>query len=333
MQISPKEFRQELTNRFLDLLWKQWSALGVASHVSEEKQIAIDVEALAVSTLGAGFVDPRLLSVSTEWLLIHDQWVNAARMKRIGRFYSASPWNPVPPSLTFESIEWLKSVLSRFDKKPLLVQPESKEHSLDLEKQVLAELREFQPRGKIASLEIRKSVLCQLFLRALFGINARPEIYLYLLWRQSGNSRQIGRETYYDQKAVYRILERWVAAGLLVKQPDPARGNYSVRNAREWNDLLGSLRLPLFVNWTRLFQILVTLVRLLHTPPWSDDDYLLSSWFRDIHGDLCSLAVGLDIIIPEPSSYRGADYFSPMAEALLGLIHVLLDPVTERPIH
>ena len=52
-----------------------------------------------------------------------------------------------------------------------------------------------------------------------FGINARADVCLYLLANRHGSSNGIAREIGFDQKVVYRILERWVEAGVVDKEP------------------------------------------------------------------------------------------------------------------
>ena len=62
------------------------------------------------------------------------------------------------------------------------------------------------------------------------------------------------------------------------------------------------------------------IVQALHTPPWSEDAYLLSSFFRDIHEELSVTFRPLDMLVPDPGVYPGGEFFSPMAEKTLALI-------------
>jgi hypothetical protein len=83
MSVSLKEFKEKIRNKLLEIHWKQWSALNVASHVPAENYWIIDLEALIISTLVIGLLDKRLLSVCIEWLIKNGEWVNFARLKRI----------------------------------------------------------------------------------------------------------------------------------------------------------------------------------------------------------------------------------------------------------
>ncbi len=83
MEASLREFKGKFYNALLDIHWKHWTALGVASHVKPEKTWIIDLEPLIVSTLAIGLQDKRLLSSSTEWLIKNGEWINLSRLKRI----------------------------------------------------------------------------------------------------------------------------------------------------------------------------------------------------------------------------------------------------------
>ena len=88
MGLSLAEFKTRFTQGFLEVQWKHWSALGVASHVEPEERWLIDIEALTVSTLIAGFQDTRLLNASIEWLIKNMDWLNLQRLKRIARTFT-----------------------------------------------------------------------------------------------------------------------------------------------------------------------------------------------------------------------------------------------------
>jgi len=61
----------------------------------------------------------------------------------------------------------------------------------------------------------------------------------------------------------------------------------------------------------------------ISTPPWSDDEYLLSSLFRDFFNEGKSVGKSLNINIPEPIHYSGKQYFSPFALGILSILKKL----------
>jgi len=85
--LSLKGFRKNFFNDLLEIHWKHWTTLGVASYIQPEKYWIVDLEALIVSTLTIGLLDKRLLSSSLEWLMKNGQWINLSRLKRISEFF------------------------------------------------------------------------------------------------------------------------------------------------------------------------------------------------------------------------------------------------------
>ena len=69
MEIRLREFKEKFFDSLIEIHWRQWTALGVASHVKPEKTWIVDLEPLIISTLTIGLHDKRLLSSSVEWLI------------------------------------------------------------------------------------------------------------------------------------------------------------------------------------------------------------------------------------------------------------------------
>jgi hypothetical protein len=66
--------------------------------------------------------------------------------------------------------------------------------------------------------------------------------------------------------------------------------------------------------------VLDRLAMVISTPPWSEDEYLLSSLFRDLSREAQSIGRVLDIKVLDPTSYLGKKYFGPFA---LGILKIL----------
>ena len=84
---SLEAFRKEFREKLLDIHWQQWTTLGIASQLGHERNTAIDLEALMLSTLNLGRTDKTLLTVAMEWTMKNRQWVNLSRINRIARQY------------------------------------------------------------------------------------------------------------------------------------------------------------------------------------------------------------------------------------------------------
>jgi hypothetical protein len=181
----------------------------------------------------------------------------------------------------------------------------------------------FKIRNIITEPRLHHSSLIQLLLRSILGVDAHTEILIYLLANESGNSNSIAKEIYYNQKNIYTILERWSRAQMVTKISEQKIPRYSLNRKKELLYAFGLKEIPKYINWTRTFLLLDRLSKALSTPPWSDDEYLLSSLFRDLFNESKSIGKSLGINMPEPAHYPGKQYFSPFALGVLSILKKL----------
>jgi len=83
MKMSLTDYRADFRDRVLDLLWRQWTSIGVAGHGERWRGSPIDPEALLLLTCTAGRYDARLFDAMVEWVGVNGQYLNVQRMKRI----------------------------------------------------------------------------------------------------------------------------------------------------------------------------------------------------------------------------------------------------------
>jgi hypothetical protein len=165
--------------------------------------------------------------------------------------------------------------------------------------------------------------MIQLLLRNIFGVDAHTEILIYLLAHEGGNSNSIAKEIFYNQKNIYTILERWSHAQMVTKMSEQKNPRYSLNRKKELLHAIGLKEMPEYLNWTRTFLLLDRLAKALSIPPWSDDEYLLSSLFRDSFSETKSIGRSLHINTPEPTHYPGKQFFSPFALGVLSIVNRL----------
>ena len=79
------DFRAEFRDRLLTILWRQWTALGVAGSQEGWTATVIDPEALLLITCSIARSDPRLFDAVLEWLRLNGQYINVQRIKRMLR--------------------------------------------------------------------------------------------------------------------------------------------------------------------------------------------------------------------------------------------------------
>jgi len=70
-------------------------------------------------------------------------------------------------------------------------------------------------------------------------------------------------------------------------------------------------------------RVLDRLAKALSTSPWTNDEYLLSSFFRDLFNESKSIGKSLNIDVPQPDHHPGKQYFSPFALGVLSILKKL----------
>jgi hypothetical protein len=233
MEIRLREFKEKFFDSLIEIHWRQWTALGVASHVKPEKTWIVDLEPLIISTLTIGLHDKRLLSSSVEWLIKNGEWINLSRLKRIVKVFS----EPLPelkaPAFYPEILELFVDTYNRSARYKIKY---SKMDSDKAEANVITEYRTFFNHFKVRNVttapKLQLPSMIQLLLRNIFGVDARTEMLIYLLAHDGGNSNSIAKEIFYNQKNIYTILERWSHAQMVTKMSEQKNPRYSLNRKK-----------------------------------------------------------------------------------------------------
>jgi hypothetical protein len=85
MQTLLTDFRTELLDRLLDVLWRQWTTLGVSGRGQTWLGPTIDPDALLLLSCTIARYDARLFDAMLEWLRINGRFVSVQRIKRVLR--------------------------------------------------------------------------------------------------------------------------------------------------------------------------------------------------------------------------------------------------------
>lgn len=324
MELSLKEFKERFYNDLIEIHWKHWTALGVASHVKPEKYWIIDLEPLIISTLAIGLSDKRLLSSSLEWLIKNGEWMNLSRLKRIMNFFTEPFPGMKEPLITPEIFGLLVDTYNKNARNKInfkKVEPYGIEDTKIKEYKGI--FNNFRVRNVVTEPRLRDPSLLQILLRGFFGIDTHVETLIYLLVNDGSNSNFIAREIFYNQRNVYSILERWKEVQIVTKISGTKAASYYLIRKKELLSAFGLKGMPRYLNWSRTFMVLDRLALVISTPPWSEDEYLLSSLFRDFSREVKSIGRVLNIKVPEPASYLGKQYFVPFALRILKILKQL----------
>lgn len=228
MKTSLKSFKSEYRTLLLDLLWRQWTAIGVSGHTSANDEQIIDPEALLLLTCTIARHDPRLFDEMLDWLSTNGWLINIARLKSIlhrEKFAGERVLAVVAGLLAkgTEAPKWNSLAESAG-------RPRGKESLfLGEDGQPIPTIGEPEPifarygwqRGPLRlrghSQEFRPTAPANLLLqlRALFGISARCEIILHLLTHEAAHPSEIAQETYYYPRAAQNALVDMSLSGVI----------------------------------------------------------------------------------------------------------------------
>jgi len=326
MKTLLKDFRDELLEKLLALIWRQWCALGVAGTGEPEDRWVIDPEALLAITATMARYEARVFDEALDWLQVNGRFINIQRIKTIlkkerfagdrvlaaiadlmSRGAAAAKWKRLAEidsgaGKKEEPLFFLK------DGRPLTAiretEPVFQAHGLVRDK--------IRLRGYSRSFRTEPVTNLHLKLRAFFGVNARCEIVLFLLMNRQGHPREIARQCYYYQKTVQDTLVDMRCSGLVQVAPSGREKLYRL-SSPAWNNLLvGGNELPRWVCWPPFFSALerIWLGISDHGMASTEKPLLLSSKLRELmkstRGDI--ERSGLGDRLSDEKAYVGEEY-------------------------
>lgn len=270
MATSLTDFRREFRDRVLDLLWRQWTTLGVSGHGRSWDGAMIDPEALLLFSCTMARHDARLFDAILDWLRINGRLINIQRTKRLiyqegfsgraifqaiagvtktpglemkwGRSAKVSLAPPVPA----EALFYLENG------KPL---PVSRGNDPTFEASGF--LRDVYEPRKVA-LPFKPDIPQNLILRlrALLGVNARCELLAFMVLNDKGSPRAVARDCYYFPATVSKALAEMSGSGYIHSRVQGRHRFYQLSPDNAWRQLLLGEARPAWIVWGRLFSAL-----------------------------------------------------------------------------
>jgi hypothetical protein len=221
MTLSTLSSKDALREPLLELLWQQWSALGVSGHDTSRPQAMIDPEALVLVSSVFARYDARLFDEMFDWLRANGTWINVQRMCRLQKEHAlgdASILGALAAHLTDDSahLKWkalakrpgaISEVRPLFPHLPVLNQTDEKFKAWGWLRPPV------DHRGLSRPPRPDQSATFILKLRALFGRQSRAEVLAWLLAHESGHPAQIARETGYFRGSIQIVLNELELSG------------------------------------------------------------------------------------------------------------------------
>jgi hypothetical protein len=284
MTTSFQHSLSQLNQRMVDLLWHQWSSIGVAGYARPDDQRIIDPEALILATTRYGRYDSRLMDQSIDWLMkfgnrisvqrlqgLHKNWPGVADTRvlaaiaevlagnvahRKWRVLIEEPASPSKSEVLFTSFEGKPAT------KPKKTDAVFAKHGL------LREPLEFRGMSQTPDSENPKNLIFTL--RALLGVNARAEIMGWLLTHESGHPAAIARSTGYFSKSIQQILNEMTESGQVSSIRIGREKHFSVPHRKRWQALLcpaaDENEYPQWIDWMPLFSVVIRFAETIGKP-------------------------------------------------------------------
>lgn len=346
MPISFQNSLNHLTGRMVDLLWHQWSSIGVAGHARTDGDWIIDPEALLLATTRFARYDSRLMDESIDWLVKFGRRISLQRLQGLQR-----KWPGVADPRVLASIaevlgqqvahrKW--RVIAKLSEEGTPAATESlflkrdgtpASHFGELEP-VFAKhglLRgKLEHRGMSQPPDPRARENLVFTLRALLGVNARAEIMAWLLTHDSGHPAAIARSTGYFSKSIQQILNEMEDSAQVISVRHGREKHFRVR-AKDWHFLLpppadGQSAFPRWVDWMPLFAAITRFTETLALPGIAEkSEHFQSAKLREALDEAMPALVsaGISHELRTTREQRGAD----LVQSLLADIDSLLGQV------
>ncbi len=264
------DFKNEYRDRLLDILWRQWTTLGVSGYGETWKGSVIDPEALLLFSCTILRSDARLFDAVLEWLGINGRFINVQRIKRMLKtenFAGGTVVSALAAAIknSVHEAKWARlannNAAEEKKPEPLFFLKDGRPIPVVREEDPLF-LRygfsrvPFEERGVALQFRPEPPSNLLLRLRALLGVNARCEILAYLLLNHNGSPRAMARDCYYFPATVSKALAEMSQSGYVISQTE-GRHRYYKLIPDKWRDLLLRNTESLsWVVWARVFSAL-----------------------------------------------------------------------------
>ncbi len=284
-----KEFKREYLELLLTFLWRQWSSLGVAGYRQEESNSVIDPEALLLLTATIARHDQRLFDEVLDWLEVNERFINVSRMRNILKVESFSSKEVIAAiaeklSQKQKGVKWRnlsKTTIPAKATQPLFYLDENQRPLPVIgQSDIIFEKYGFlrNPvlnRGLSRTFIAGETSSLLLQLRALFGINSRAEVLLYLLVNGEGNIQKIADETYYSWRSTQEILFELSHTNLITYTKAKKGRVYYMDVTQFRQQLLKKPELRItWINWVPIFRSLEILWLKLNDSHFMESDIL-----------------------------------------------------------
>lgn len=280
--MSAKKYKKLVFEAIQDLLWKQWTALGVPGYITTSKSnTVLDPEALLVFSAGFARFDQRLYDLILDWLQIHSSQINIQRLKALHAKFEwkdsaslgymssvAAKTNPTrwkKPAADFLPDDATSPVALFLDEngEPERYIPRQDEHALKygFRRNVRMDMQEM-------AVSLPKTTATLLLrMRGFLGISARAETLLVLLTLPQCKVQDIVDRSGFTWKSIQDVLSELTSGGFVSSVDGVSRGKlYYLSDPDSIRNLFGGRQGSFFPNWLCIYNAIGLLWQTVSNP-------------------------------------------------------------------
>lgn len=269
--MSVRKFKSDLLDSILELLWRQWTQLGVAGAVNSKDDWVLDPEALLIFSAHFARYDQRLYDLVIDWLQYNGESINLSRLKALLKrfdhadrkslgFIAASvkskKWQPLAKNLLPKD----SGVETMFFGNEFVPKPDETALRYGLKRNQYVQSNKVMPFASTgnASLLLR--------LRGAFGMSARAEAILTMLNKEFCRIQDVADAGGFSWKAASDVLDELCTSGVAVTLDKSKRGRtYFLKDTVAMHTLFGvsPVRFP---DWLTIFDMLSVVWHCISNP-------------------------------------------------------------------
>ena len=285
--MSAQEYKKQIFEAVENLLWKQWTALGIPGHIAAlNSNTVLDPEALLVFSAGFARYDQRLYDLILDWLQVHSSQINIQRLKAL---HAKSEWKD-SASLGYMSAVAAKTNPIRWKKPAMDYLPDDTSSPVALFLDEDGEPERYIPRqdeqalkyGFLRNVRIDDAQKMSAFLpkttatlllrmRGFLGISARAETLLVLLTSPRCKVQDIVDRSGFTWKSIQDVLGELTSGGFVSSVDGVSRGKlYDLPEPDSIRKLFGIRQGCLFPNWLCIYDAIGLLWQTVSNPRLSE---------------------------------------------------------------
>ena len=269
--MSVRKFKSDLLDSISELLWRQWTQLGVAGAVNSKNDWVLDPEALLIFSAHFARYDQRLYDLVIDWLQCNGESINLPRLKALlKRFDHADRKSLGFIVASVKSKKWqqlAKSLLPKdsgvetmFFGNEFVPKPDETALRYGLKRNQYVQSNKVMPFASTgnASLLLR--------LRGAFGMSARAEAILTMLNKEFCRIQDVVDAGGFSWKAASDVLDELCTSGVAVTLDKSKRGRtYFLKDTVAMHTLFGvsTVRFP---DWLTIFEMLSVVWHCISNP-------------------------------------------------------------------